>query len=69
VTGAGLAYLKPLTKLRTLNLRHCDVANADLAHLEGFEELRMLYLKGTKVDEDKIDEFKSKMNSLAVFFY
>ncbi len=32
-------------------------------------ELRMLYLKGTRVQRDSIREFKDKMVSLAIFFY
>jgi hypothetical protein len=47
---AELAHLKPLDRLQSLSLRHCDTFTEEsLAFLEGFHQLRELDLQGTPV--------------------
>ena len=69
ITGAGLAHLKGFSRLRTLNVKRCDVADEDLARLEELKNLRMLYVKGCKVTKQGADSLKKKIPGLAVFFY
>jgi hypothetical protein len=52
-----------------LNLSGCKVTDADLAGLVGHDALRMLYLKGCKVTEKGVRDFKKHMVSLAVYYF
>ena len=67
VTGAGLVRLKPLEKLRVLNLSGCTVSDADLPNLVGHDALRMLYLHRCNVTAEGVRKFKKKMVSLAIY--
>jgi hypothetical protein len=52
VTAKGLARLKGLTRLGTLDLSMCEeVRDPALAHLRGFAELRILNLRSTGVTD------------------
>jgi len=50
-----------------LNLIDCAVDDQGLEHLYGLEELRMLYVGGTKVTQEGRDKFKDQAPSLAIF--
>ena len=49
MTDAGLAHLKGLTRLRTLQLTGREVTDASLVHLNGLTGLDTLSLSGTQV--------------------
>lgn len=49
VTGAGLAPLAGLSRLRVLRLRGADVTDETLGHVAAFPELQTLDLSGTQV--------------------
>jgi hypothetical protein len=51
VTGAGLAHLKGLTKMRVLGLRNTKVDDAGLAHVAGMTKMWSLVLDGTRVTD------------------
>ncbi len=53
--------------MRVLNLIDCAVDDQGLEHLYGLEELRMLYVGGTKVTQEGMDKFKDEAASLAIF--
>lgn len=51
VTDAGLQYIKPLGKLRRLNLRGTSITDNGLVNLSGLKELRELSLMGTVISD------------------
>ena len=51
VTDAGLAHLKELTNLETLDLEATKVTDAGLVHLEGLTGLENLVLEGTQIGD------------------
>jgi hypothetical protein len=50
-TGAGLAHLEGLHKLRWLSLVDTHITDSGLAHLKGLKNLDRLYLTGTKITD------------------
>lgn len=68
VTDAGLAHLKGLTNLRSLELSFCKVGDAGLAHLKGLSRLESLYLYGTRVKGPGLEHLKglTKLKSLSL---
>ncbi|MGD0091665.1 MAG: hypothetical protein ABSE73_17245 [Planctomycetota bacterium] len=57
-TDAGLANLKGLTGLRTLNLRATQVTDAGVAYLAGLTGLRSLFLAETKITDAGLANLK-----------
>jgi hypothetical protein len=51
LTDAGLAHVKGLTTLRSLDLSRTRVTDAGLVHLTGLNQLQILNLTGTKVTD------------------
>ena len=51
VTDAGLAHLKGLPSLTTLDLRRTQITDAGLEHLKGLTNLQHLLLSGTQVTD------------------
>lgn len=52
VSDSGLAYLRQLTRLRTVNLAPSQTTNDGLKHLKGLSNLTILGLNGTRVSSD-----------------
>ena len=61
VTDAGLAHLKGMTKLQTLDLADAQVTDAGLKHLHGLAQLKVLYLGGTNVTEAGVQELQKAL--------
>lgn len=68
MTGAGLAHLKPLEKIRVLNLDRTDVVDGDLDQLAGFTNMRMLYLRGCKVSQESVSQLDDAVSGLSVYY-
>jgi|GEM_PF-444391 len=64
VTDEGLKHLKPLQKLRQLNLRDLSINGSGLAHITGAKGLRRLNLSETAIDDAAL-EHVAQLHSLA----
>ena len=49
ISDAGLADIKALTNLKTLNLAFTQITDAGLVHIKGLTSLRLLHLQGTQI--------------------
>ena len=58
VSDAGLAHLKGLTTLKSLNLFATQITDAGLAHLKGLTTLKYLELSGTRVGDAGLAHLK-----------
>ena len=67
MTGAGLVHLRPLKKLRVLNISDNPVDEENLAHLSGAPTLKMLYVRGFKTTDANIQALKDTLVSCAVY--
>ncbi|MAT14861.1 MAG: hypothetical protein CMJ46_06270 [Planctomyces sp.] len=52
ITDAGMAQLKYLTNVESLDLRHCDISDDSLAVLSAVPDLRRLTLSHTPIRDD-----------------
>ncbi|MDA7527666.1 hypothetical protein N8590_01620 [bacterium] len=62
LTDAGLAHLRGLTSLTTLNLSSDKITDAGLAHLKGLTNLTTLNLSGTKITDAGLVHLKGLAN-------
>ena len=67
VTGEGFAKLKPLKKLRSLNVGGCADIEGYFMQLSDHAELRMLYVHDCMVAEDEVAELEGHNPRLAIF--
>jgi len=58
VTDAGLAHLKQLPTLKSLNLRGTKITDAGLANLKGLRQLQSLNLTATEVKDAGLENLK-----------
>ncbi len=58
VTDAGLARIKDLPQLQSLNLSGTKVTDVGLEHLKGLTRLQTLYLWGTHVTDAEMEHLK-----------
>lgn len=66
VTDAGLATVKGLERLQTLNLSKTSITDKGLATLKPLDGLRNLSVVGTKVTSDAAEKFADEMPNLRV---
>lgn len=63
---AGLANLKGLTKLSTLELGETQITDAGLVHLKDLTNLTELYLYRTHVTDAGVKELEQALPSLKI---
>src|SRR5262249_16382505 len=58
ITDAGLAHLKDLTDLESLDLMGQDITDAGLEHVKGMKNLRELNLSGPGITDAGLEHLK-----------
>lgn len=51
-----------------LNLDRTKTTDGDLVHLEGFQNMRMLYLHDCKVGDESVDKLEEAISGLSVYY-
>jgi hypothetical protein len=69
ITDCGLAHLKPLTKLKQLDLKHNPgITDAGLAHLDGMRNLDLVVLYGTQVTREGVQHLQRALPNTKIAF-
>ena len=55
-----------MTQLKILNLRHTQITDAGLVHLEGMASLETLYLNGTQVSKAGVKQLRTALPDCAI---
>ena len=55
-----------MERLQTLNLRHTQVSDTGLAHLEGLASLETLYLNGTMVSDSGVKRLRAALPNCSI---
>jgi internalin A len=66
-TGAAIAHLGRLTRLKRVHLARWNPEDSELANLEGLTNISVLYLDGIGVTDDVMSQLKSLTNLEALF--
>jgi hypothetical protein len=67
LAGPGLACLKPLERLRVLNLSRTEIRDDCLVHLEGAPSLRMFYVRGTSLTTGATEKLDATLHSCSIY--
>ena len=67
VTAAGMANLRPLSRLRVLNLISCAVDDSGLDSFRSLGNLRIVHIRGTKITAEGIEAIGNDYPELAFF--
>jgi hypothetical protein len=72
ITDAGLAHLKGLTKLKTLDVEHFfgwrEITDVGLQHLKDLKDLEVLWLWGTNITDAGLDNLHGLTNLKRINF-
>ena len=69
LTDAGLAHLKGLTNLQTLDLKGTQVSDAGLTHLKLLTNLQTLWLLGTQVSVAGVQELQKALPNCRIIHW